>query len=155
MTGKGFHFSTMIFSLPGNLSDDSATKLPYYTGDDGEVGDSDSAPGSRSSLGWWGCGGGILSEDLFLWLRWERSLFSSSQQLFPFLAHTMSSEMERSDLVLCVHSHFYPVTDWICSTSQVALVVEDPPANAGEIRDAGLIPESGRPFEGGPGNRLQ
>ena len=34
-------------------------------------------------------------------------------------------------------------------------MVEDPHANAGEIRDAGLIPESGRPFEGGPGNRLQ
>ena len=56
----------MLFSLPGNLSDDSATKLPYYTGDDGEDGYPDSASGSRSSLGWWGCGGGIVSEDLFL-----------------------------------------------------------------------------------------
>ena len=28
--------------------------------------------------------------------------------------------------------------------SQVALVVENPPANAGDIRDAGSIPRSGR-----------
>ncbi|XP_059743243.1 antigen WC1.1 [Bos taurus] len=34
----------MIFSLPGNLFDDSEPKLPYYTGDDGEDEDPDSAP---------------------------------------------------------------------------------------------------------------
>ncbi|KAF4022835.1 hypothetical protein G4228_014557, partial [Cervus hanglu yarkandensis] len=33
-----------LLDSQGNLSDDSATKLPYYTGDDGEDGDSDSAP---------------------------------------------------------------------------------------------------------------
>ena len=32
---------------------------------------------------------------------------------------------------------------------QVALVVKNPPANAGDLRDAGLIPESGR----SPGER--
>ena len=32
--------------------------------------------------------------------------------------------------------------------SQVALVVKNPPANAGDIRDVGLIPELGR-FPGG------
>ena len=36
--------------------------------------------------------------------------------------------------------------------SQVALVVKNPPADAG---DAGSIPESGRPPEGGHGNPLQ
>ena len=33
--------------------------------------------------------------------------------------------------------------------SQVALVVKNPPVNAGERRDAGLIPESGRSPEEG------
>ena len=39
--------------------------------------------------------------------------------------------------------------------SQMALVVKDPPASAGDIRDAGLIPESGRALGRGHGNPLQ
>jgi len=39
--------------------------------------------------------------------------------------------------------------------SQVALVVKNLPANAGDIRDAGLIPGSGRSPGGGHGNPLQ
>ena len=39
--------------------------------------------------------------------------------------------------------------------SQVALVVKNPPANAGDLRDAGLIPGSGRSPEGRIGNPLQ
>ena len=39
--------------------------------------------------------------------------------------------------------------------SQVALVVKNPPANAGDIRDAGLIPGSGRYPGGGHGSPLQ
>ena len=39
--------------------------------------------------------------------------------------------------------------------SQVALVVKNPPANSGDIREAGLIPGSGRSPGGGYGNPLQ
>ena len=39
--------------------------------------------------------------------------------------------------------------------SQVSLVVKNPPANAGDIRDAGSIPGSGRSPGGGHGNPLQ
>ena len=39
--------------------------------------------------------------------------------------------------------------------SQVALVVKNPPASAGDIRDAGLIPGSGRSPGGRHGNPLQ
>ena len=39
--------------------------------------------------------------------------------------------------------------------SQVALVVKKPPANAGDIRDVGLIPELGRYPGGGHDNPLQ
>ena len=34
-------------------------------------------------------------------------------------------------------------------------MVKDPPANAGDIRDTGLIPEWGRSLEEGNGNPLQ
>ena len=39
--------------------------------------------------------------------------------------------------------------------SQVALVVKNLPAYAGDTRDTGLIPESGRSCGGGNGNPLQ
>ena len=39
--------------------------------------------------------------------------------------------------------------------SQVALAVKNPPANEGDIREAGSIPGSGRSPGGGPGNLLQ
>ena len=40
-------------------------------------------------------------------------------------------------------------------SSQVALVVKNPPANAGDVKDAGLIPGSGRSPGGEHGNPLQ
>ena len=45
---------------------------------------------------------------------------------------------------------------WSCPrwASQVALVVKNPPAKAGDIRDAGLIPGSGRSPGGGHGSPL-
>ena len=39
--------------------------------------------------------------------------------------------------------------------SQVALVIKNPPANAGDIRDSGLIPGLGRSPGGGQGIPLQ
>ena len=39
--------------------------------------------------------------------------------------------------------------------SQLALVVKNPPASAGDVRDLGLIPGSGRSPGGGHGNPLQ
>jgi len=38
---------------------------------------------------------------------------------------------------------------------QVALVVKNPPANAGDVRDMGSIPRLGRSPGGGHGNPLQ
>ena len=37
----------------------------------------------------------------------------------------------------------------------MVLVVKNPPANPGDVRDIGLIPESGRSPGGGHGNPLQ
>ena len=43
----------------------------------------------------------------------------------------------------------------ILRPSQVALVVKNLPVNAGDLRDAGLIPRSGRSPGGGYGKPLQ
>ena len=43
----------------------------------------------------------------------------------------------------------------LLGASQVVLVVKNPPANAGDLRDAGLIPGSGRSLGVGNGNPLQ
>ena len=44
---------------------------------------------------------------------------------------------------------------WLPWLPQVALVVKNPPADAGDLRDAGLIPGSGQSTGGGHGNPLQ
>ena len=71
-------------------------------------------------------------------------------------SHLFGSEREREAEVR-VASH--PICTlnseaevWV---SQVGLVVKNTPANAGAIRDAGLIPGSGRYLGGGHGNPLQ
>ena len=50
-----------------------------------------------------------------------------------------------------MYTGMYPLS-W---TSQVALVIKSPPANARDIRDMGSIPGMGRSPEGGHGNTLQ
>ena len=60
-------------------------------------------------------------------------------------------------LYIYIYIYIYKHT-YICMylrASQVALVVRNPLANAGEIREVGLIPGSGRSSGGGPGNPLQ
>ena len=47
------------------------------------------------------------------------------------------------------------MSDLFLGLSQVALVVKNPPANAGDIRDSGSISGSGRSSGGGHGNPLQ
>ena len=44
---------------------------------------------------------------------------------------------------------------YIIGVSQVVLVVKNPPANAGDARDTGSIPGSGRSPGGGHGSPLQ
>ena len=44
---------------------------------------------------------------------------------------------------------------YLYMASQVALVVKNPPANAGERRDTGLVPGSGESSGGSHGNPLQ
>ena len=56
---------------------------------------------------------------------------------------------------ICVSDLFLALFIHIVGASQVVLVVKNPPAHAGDLRDAGSIPGSGR-FPGeGHGNPLQ
>ena len=50
---------------------------------------------------------------------------------------------------MCIYTYIYT---WAC---QVALVVKNPPANAGATEDVGSIPGSGRSPGGGHDNPLQ
>ena len=49
----------------------------------------------------------------------------------------------------------YTPTDLFVGASLVVLVVKDSPANAGDVRESGVIPGSGRSPGGGPSLPLQ
>ena len=51
--------------------------------------------------------------------------------------------------------HWNVLRFYISLASQVTLVVKNPPANAGDLRDVGSIPELGRSPGGGRSNPLQ
>ena len=77
-----------------------------------------------------------------------------SARLPPHYMMSGQSETDSCDLsynILDIHSELY-TTHW---ASQVALVVKNPPANAGDVRDARSIPGSGRSPGEGHGNPFQ
>ena len=100
----------------------------------------------------------------------------SKSQEFPY-AHSLpnSSQPPQRGVFVTIHepswTHYYhpkfvieiKLHSWCCTfcgfghtwASQVVLVVKNPPANAGDFRDSGSIPGSGRPPGGGNGNPLQ
>ena len=62
-----------------------------------------------------------------------------------------------SQLLSCILllSKYLLTAYYMSGASQVALVVKNPPANAGDIRDMGSIPGLGRSPGGGHANSLQ
>ena len=64
----------------------------------------------------------------------------------------LREEMETTVGIVWPIAHIFKILPW---ASQVALVVKNPPVNAGDVRDAGLTPGSGRSPWGGYGNPLQ
>ena len=72
----------------------------------------------------------------------------------PLQYSCLENPMDRGLLSLGLQK--LDTTEWLTFWSlQVALVVENPPANAGDIRDMGSIPASGRSPGGGQCNSLQ
>ena len=99
---------------------------------------------------------------LFSILPQYKSLFSSYFDLLILFFPNMTST--------CLHLHFYSsfptclnalplfshsLFPTQCPRPQVALAVKNLPFRAGDLRDMGLIPESGRSLEEGNGNPLQ
>ena len=67
---------------------------------------------------------------------------------------TSSIGIEGSHLYICMYTHRYICSYTYERASQVVLVVKNPPANAGDVKDAGLIPGSRRSPGGRHGNSL-
>ena len=65
------------------------------------------------------------------------------------LSHQDNPVLKNIYIYIYTHIHTYV---W---TSQMALVVKNPPAKAGDTEDSGLIPRSGRSPRAGQGNPLQ
>ena len=104
----------------------------------------------------WGCTpSGISGNNLFLVSSgfWRLQVFfcswshQSNRCLLPFLSLRFSS--------ISVFFFFNRDTCFWTRATQGALVVKNPPANARDLRDAGLIPESGRSPGGRHSNPLQ
>ena len=77
----------------------------------------------------------------------------------PRVSHTEWGKVEREKQVSYINAYRWNLEKRadasIARTSQMALVIKNPPANAGDIRDVGLILASGRFAGGGHGNPLQ
>ena len=81
-----------------------------------------------------------------------RYLLLNAGIIFPLL-------ITLRQFVLCPNiiqgCHVLPVNDRILWSSQVVLALKNLPANAGDVRDVGSIPGSGRPPGAGYGSPLQ
>ena len=78
--------------------------------------------------------------------------------IFPldFLhTHTKPEDFPIFTYLMMLRPTKIQTVEWICLDPLLALVVKNPPANATDVRDAGLIPGLGRSPEGGHDNPLQ
>ena len=80
---------------------------------------------------------------------WKHQVFSAQPSLWP----NLTSIHTTGNIHTYWKNHIFDYRD--LGASQVVLVVKNPPANAGDIKDAGLISGSGRSPGGGHGNLLQ
>ena len=74
--------------------------------------------------------------------------------LIVFYSIRLSRDMEHSSLCYTIGPCCLSILYIIVWGFQVALVVKNPPANAGDSGDTGSIPRSGRSPGGGHGNSL-
>ena len=92
---------------------------------------------------------------------WEPSLLSLCHCFLVFLFVSASESgsvpglFHKALLLLFIGGCRFGESWQRVGASQVVTVVKNPPANAGDIRALGLIPESERSPGGGPGNSLQ
>ena len=91
--------------------------------------------------------------------RWVPNNWITREALKYFLEYTQIQAMRIWHLCLEKDKLFLLANNWFCrnsvNISEVALVVKNPPANAGDIRDTGSIPGLGRSSGERYGNPLQ
>ena len=75
--------------------------------------------------------------------------------LFCFVFHFLKMSLTDTCITFLKNYCLQPKPMSVCMPTQVALVVKNPPANARAIKDACLIPASGRSPGRGHGNLLQ
>ena len=102
--------------------------------------------------------------NLYGLIAYEKGHLSDKFKIFGLgaISARMGSQRVRPNLVTEQHSlseHgkglFTALASFRLWVSQVVLVVKNPPANAGDARDVGLFPGSGRSLGEGNGNPLQ
>ena len=117
-----------------------------------------------SACSFFPCPPGCIGDDKLRletqWLQGELLSAASCQTIggCAFFSKIAGTESEgESAVILSIKCHlnqFYYITKQI-SASQVALVVKNLPTNAGDVRDVGSVPGSGRSPGEGNGNPLQ
>ena len=80
-------------------------------------------------------------------------LLSTTQPRRSSVASKMKSNSSQFNITWYLQAHTIEKLVW--RTTQLALVVKNPPANVGDIRTKGSIPGSGRFLGEGNGNPLQ
>jgi len=98
----------------------------------------------------------VESHSQSLWISrsgWGPGMCFSNES--PGVHHCWDHPLRPLFLAGCWISHCLTTEDKSVWPSQVALVVKNPPANAGDVRDKGSIPGSGRSSGGGHGDPLQ
>ena len=102
----------------------------------------------------------ISSPKCVIFLLWTYSLqlrnHGSSSVIFPSASLSQPKPRDISRLAsVWLLTTFINATSSTALASQVLLVVKNPPASAGDVRDRGSIPGSGRAPGGGNGYPLQ
>ena len=103
-------------------------------------------------LAMWDIRGVKLPKELEEWTSQAQHGLWSSRASSPWWLPTSGGSVAATT---AKSSPSYNLTRSLPRASQVVAVVKNPPASAGDIRDVGSFPESGRSPGGGHGNPLQ
>ena len=99
---------------------------------------------------WWAIVHGVAKNGM--WLSMHKHLSGVQNWKTCFFGHSYSWEKYRKNLIPAPELHCHKDQD---RASQVVLVVKNLPTNAGDVRDVGSVPGSGRFPWGGNDNPLQ
>ena len=94
------------------------------------------------------------SENFFIFLNWN-SILSKQKLPFSLPSPIPVAGNHPSTFCLCKFPRWLSDKESACQCRRPKTVIKNLPANAGDLRDAGLIPGSGRSLGEGNGNQLK